>query len=758
MKSSRKLLYFASFVGLAATAAAVIDRIGTPTIAALLLAAVVAAALAGAPGLVHRRAWPVALVLLPLGAYLLVRAQVPVPEDVHGFGRQLGYYIEQLRSGASAYLRDEFPLDFAAAGGVKVLLSLVVYAATGLAAFLGLSLRKALPAIVVVLVVLGFGFTTDDSARLVWAPLIFLLLAGSMLVLSRSLGRERWRATDALAGAATATIAALLAFSLLGATSVAASKPLRDWRTWELVGADNARLGFDWMENYASLLDPATDARVMRVTSPVASYWRANTLANFDGTTWFSGAWFSDELVPKAASGSYVYPVPPVSPNPPGKLVTESFQVVSTYTDHLFTGGTPRSLIISHQVPLRVTDAGALRLDKPVGPTLDYSITAVVPQVKPTDLLDRGRAYPVDVGEKYLMLPFPGPVDPTGPMSESEWRIRMSTTPADAEWAGLYQLNQAIVGTTTDPYRITLAIETYLRSHFEYSLEPPRTDYKSPYAAFLLRTRTGYCQHFAGAMALLLRFNGVPARVAVGFSPGKKTKDGTYIVTRNDAHAWVEVYFPGVGWVPFDPTPGRTIPGPGASSASAGFVDPTASPGAAAAAAAAAVPADAKAGPRGPRLNRGALTGGAFAETPAPTRPSGWLPLGAALALALVAWPVGRALLRRRSLRRGSRPERLRASLSLLYADLKDYGVHVPRSHTLDETAGFLKAYVDLDAGALVDRVQAVLFGGRPATEQDLADLAAFRRELRRRMRARKGRMRSVLALYGVPAVSAARA
>ena len=760
MKSSRKLLYFASFVGLAATAAVVIDRIGRPTIAPLLLAAVVAAAVAGAPGLVHRRAWPIALVLLPLGAYLLLRAQLPIPSHVHGAGQQVGFYLEQLRSAAQTYVRDDFPLDFTAGTNVRILLSLVVYVALGLAAFMALSLGKALPAIVIALVLLGCGFTTDYTAKVVWAPLAFLLLAGCMLALSRSLQRERWRATDALAGAVTATIAALLAFSLLGATSVAASKPLGDWQAWELSGADSARLGFDWMENYPRLLDPATSAQVMRVRSPVASYWRANALASFTGTTWFSGAAYGDQLAPKSGSLSYTYTVPISYPEPPGKLVTESFEVESTYTDHFFTGGSARSLLIAHQVPLQVTDTRALRVDQPLGPKLDYAITAVIPQVRPTDLLARGRDYPADILGQYAALPFPTLSDLKGPSPESAWRVAMSDSSGDREWLGLYQLNQDIVGTTTDPYRIVLAVEKHLRSRYVYSLAPPRTDDLSPYAAFLFRTRIGYCQHFAGAMAVLLRFNGVPARVAVGFSTGERAEDGTYVVMRNDAHAWVEAYFPRFGWVPFDPTPGRTIPGAGASSANAVFVDPSLGGGdrAAGGSGAAGASADRTLGPRGPRQNRGVDRGGAGAGTPEPRGTAALIPLSAALALVLVAWPVGRAVLRRRGLRRGSYAGRLRASLALVYTNLKDYGVDVPRSQTLDETARFLKGYLGLDAGALVDRVQAVLFGGRAATEQDLADVAALRRELKRRMRARKGRVRAVLALYGLPAISAGRA
>ena len=69
-------------------------------------------------------------------------------------------------------------------------------------------------------------------------------------------------------------------------------------------------------------------------------------------------------------------------------------------------------------------------------------------------------------------------------------------------------------------------------------------------------TRAGYCQHYAGAMALMLRTLGIPARVAVGFTAGT-WKAGVWTVTDQQAHAWVEAWFAGYGWLAFDPTPGR---------------------------------------------------------------------------------------------------------------------------------------------------------------------------------------------------------
>jgi transglutaminase-like putative cysteine protease len=73
--------------------------------------------------------------------------------------------------------------------------------------------------------------------------------------------------------------------------------------------------------------------------------------------------------------------------------------------------------------------------------------------------------------------------------------------------------------------------------------------------ADFLRLKRGYCEQYAGAMAVLVRAAGVPARVVLGYTPGQQQPDGTRVVTTDDAHAWVEVWFSGLGWIPFDPTP-----------------------------------------------------------------------------------------------------------------------------------------------------------------------------------------------------------
>ncbi len=100
------------------------------------------------------------------------------------------------------------------------------------------------------------------------------------------------------------------------------------------------------------------------------------------------------------------------------------------------------------------------------------------------------------------------------------------------------------------------AIENYLSRNFHYTLSPqiPPAD-KDFVEHFLFDGKEGYCSYYASAMCILVRISGIPARYVEGFVlPGESTEDGYYYVTNNNAHAWVEVYFEGIGWVTFEPT------------------------------------------------------------------------------------------------------------------------------------------------------------------------------------------------------------
>lgn len=100
------------------------------------------------------------------------------------------------------------------------------------------------------------------------------------------------------------------------------------------------------------------------------------------------------------------------------------------------------------------------------------------------------------------------------------------------------------------------AVEAYLTTELSYTLELPETRADATVEGFLFNRREGHCEYFSTAMAVLLRSRGIPARNVTGFLGGEWNAYGRYLaVTGNDAHSWVEVWFPRVGWVPFDPTP-----------------------------------------------------------------------------------------------------------------------------------------------------------------------------------------------------------
>jgi hypothetical protein len=124
------------------------------------------------------------------------------------------------------------------------------------------------------------------------------------------------------------------------------------------------------------------------------------------------------------------------------------------------------------------------------------------------------------------------------------------------DWARLFKLSAHLSDGVTSEVGVVRRVEDYLLrgGRYRYTTEVGNPGLE-PLLEFLFHTHAGYCQHFAGAAALLLRIAGVPTRVAVGFATGEPIGHDTWAVRDEDAHAWIEVYFPTVGWVVFNPTP-----------------------------------------------------------------------------------------------------------------------------------------------------------------------------------------------------------
>jgi TgpA N-terminal domain/Transglutaminase-like superfamily len=187
---------------------------------------------------------------------------------------------------------------------------------------------------------------------------------------------------------------------------------------------------------------------------------------------------------------------------------------------------------------------------------------------------------------------------------------------------------------------------------YEYSLSTAPGTSGDDLADFL-RLRQGYCEQYAGAMAALVRAAGVPARVVLGYTPGTVQPDGSRLITSDDAHAWVEVYFDDLGWVPYDPTPidtDRAVELPWAPRPQDLEVDPRTDP----------TPAPLPA-PTVPTPQAQPTPQGAPVPQATPQQADSWVPAalrtaGVVLAvLALAAVPAGlRVLQRRRRLATGS--------------------------------------------------------------------------------------------------------
>jgi transglutaminase-like putative cysteine protease len=154
-------------------------------------------------------------------------------------------------------------------------------------------------------------------------------------------------------------------------------------------------------------------------------------------------------------------------------------------------------------------------------------------------------------------------------IDSDELRVAPNTVPSGmAEYLKLPPLdirisNLAEKVTVSAPsnYDKAVALEQYLSTHFGYTLELPRSLPQDPLADFLFVRKRGHCEYFASSMAVMLRSLGVPSRIVTGFRGGEfNDLTGQYVVRASDAHSWVEAYFPGYGWVSFDPTPAASVP------------------------------------------------------------------------------------------------------------------------------------------------------------------------------------------------------
>ncbi len=251
-------------------------------------------------------------------------------------------------------------------------------------------------------------------------------------------------------------------------------------------------------------------------------YYHGLALDTFDGQRWR----LSDATTTSLVNQEYGR-LDEAAP-PDGTTLSQHYVLEPMNSRVVFYVRTPLSLL----VPLHRLDAASTegyyfprRADRP-----EYTVHSRVVRPDAASFRDAIGAVPDDIAGRYLQVP----------------ELNERVTELGRSWVAM--------GDT--PYDAALVVQQRLSEGFTYSLDQPSAGKRDPIDHFLFESQEGHCEFFATAMAVLLRSQGIPTRMVNGFYGGDYNPAGDYFIVRQrHAHSWVEVYFAGLGWQVFDPTP-----------------------------------------------------------------------------------------------------------------------------------------------------------------------------------------------------------
>jgi transglutaminase-like putative cysteine protease len=396
-------------------------------------------------------------------------------------------------------------------------------------------------------------------------------------------------------------IAAMLALAVVGALPLASAAdgedPWFDYKAFaERLGPDEP-LQFSWGHSYGPITWPRDGAEVFRVDSRRPSYWKIADLEDFDGEAWVdTGSDDAGELGPD-------FDLARRWDARPAWRQTMRVSLRRIETNTVITAGTTLSVDDTNRPVHPSGEPGLWRSDTALRGGDSYTVRSFVPRPSPAQLtqstsgrdarpsVDLDLTIPTDtealppewegVGDAAAQdsratelrrmrlraeIRF-RPFEPLGraPKPFAKYQTLVRSTDGDkalraSGYAETWQLAQRLMRESRTPYDYVAAVNRYLQDGFTYDEMPDPVSPGRPILdGFLFETRSGYCQHFSAAMALLLRMGGIPARVATGFSPGGfSERKNAWIVRDTDAHSWVEAWFDEFGWVTIDPTPAAT--------------------------------------------------------------------------------------------------------------------------------------------------------------------------------------------------------
>jgi transglutaminase-like putative cysteine protease len=266
--------------------------------------------------------------------------------------------------------------------------------------------------------------------------------------------------------------------------------------------------------------------------------WRGVALANFDGRNWSNRR--EQYVLYREADGSFRIP-----------LVGQGVAQAVTARDHLIHYRVvmePIGTNIFFLAPWARRVEGAYR-------TLQIDAGGAVSD------LDSQRSVSLYEADSDISTPSPEQLRVAGDYLP-QFALAYLQTPRRLD-PRIPRLAGQITGAASNRYDKAVALEKYLKTHYGYTLQLLRSPVADPLANFLFERKQGHCEYFASSMAVMLRTLGIPSRVVNGFRSDEfNDVTGNYVVRAKNAHSWVEAYFPGYGWVTFDPTPGGTIGSP----------------------------------------------------------------------------------------------------------------------------------------------------------------------------------------------------
>ncbi|HVD34655.1 MAG TPA: DUF3488 and transglutaminase-like domain-containing protein [Rubrobacter sp.] len=478
-----------------------------------LLAAAVAA-LVGSAG-----RWRFVLLLPAIAAYTLVAVYGTDLFSVSGWQEFFGVIWGDVYGAANTMYVQPIPYDLAP-GLFVVLVPLVMI----LVAFAtSATLYEESPVISVAVLGLTIGVLStisfEDGAGPFFA--VFLVCAVGLFLSTGGAGPDGPGRPAVVGGAIV--IALVLLVPRMPFSDETVSTGLIDWTRIGTGGT--SRLGVQ--ADVGDYLTAGREAELLRIRSSEPLLWRGGTMDYFDGVRW------SDTTQVGANDGEEI--ARDVETRP----VLQRVQVLNAQTDLIFGGYKIVRVRTSEVLGATPNSDGSWSMDEPFEEGASYHVLSEIPQPTRAQLRGAGSDYPSTVEKKFLQLP-----EDTPPVvGETAKKIQRRYEPAT-------------------PYDRARAIEQYLiyDGGFTYNLDVSYRRADKAVEEFLGEGKEGFCTQFSTSMALLLRDMNVPSRVVYGATSGEKVSKGEYLVRGSNMHTWVEAYFPGVGWYPFNPTPGFSMP------------------------------------------------------------------------------------------------------------------------------------------------------------------------------------------------------